>query len=565
MEELTIENITPDEISSIIKKNYDKDYETFKKYFDGDHWQDGSGWVGPKPSLALLSDNPQATQIIQEFNTRVKRQFTSKNVVSEVVTRHINGVLSRKSNLQVGFVDESEDNREESEEIETAVWDWITSKKVMKKLRDLLKEVLLGNRAILRIFIPQSLVSDEGLVQLDATELSEALKNIYVDVVEPNKGYIYQDPFSMKRYGLFSMTTDEGDKYHEVTYLDEIGNTIIRTFQDDGDEFDESDGYMLDGNLFMFQVERSALINDQIKQNQNLLSKNLTMWSANLDWSGFSERMILNGMPPGKWQYDKTKRTMEYEESDEPIRTGPSTTQFIFGHPEFDKDGNVTGMTTPKVQFREPINVETFKTTLLSTYTNILEECKQSHILLNSEGSPSGISRRESRDDYADDLKQSKTEIDDAGKWLIETVLMFADELMGKNRGEKKYAVSFSSTIKTGALSSDEVEAIIKQVDNKLKSVETAMKELGIDDIQSELDKIDSVSEHVSEIVTVMAEMGITSPEFVAEAVEILIQDKIEYFTKAEDGTVINIETVKEQARNSAERSQQESDIINQV
>ena len=568
---MTIKELDKKKAKEIIDARKSDKYEPFKKYFDGDHWQNGAGWVGPRPDPTVLAaQTSNSATVISSFNTRIRKQFVSKNVISEVVVRHVNGTLSRPADIQflLNEEEEAEDNAtantEEAKEInllEEYFREWMENRGIIDVLREGLELALLGERAVFRIYIPAGLADDNGILSTPE-EFDQALEYISIEALPPDQATVYRDPDTLQEFGIYAYkdTNDDDKEKVEITYVNEAdGLTYVKVVSEEGE--DEGEGYSMGGRIMMFEISRKALITEQIRQNQDLLNKNLTMWSANLDWSGFSERMILNGMPPGKWKHDATTNQMKFEEGGEMV-TGPSRTNYVMGQPIFNSEGKVTGFTNPDVRFREPIDVQTFDRTLAACYTNILEEAKQAHILLNSEAAPSGVSRSESRQDYQDDLKDSKRIIDQAGKWMLESIYLIVKDLLGEgvDKENEKYRGSFSATLQVGTLSAEEQQAIITQVDNKLLSPESAMRRLGIDDVEAELSRIDSVSEQIRELVEILNEMGVESPSLNGLIIRVVLRDKAEHF--GEDLGDPEVKAIESEVVNATESNQQASALI---
>ena len=59
-----------------------------EKFLDGDHWQDGDGWIGWTPEL----DSPTATKDYQ----MIEKGFTPKNVIKGMVWRLRGAVLGKE-------------------------------------------------------------------------------------------------------------------------------------------------------------------------------------------------------------------------------------------------------------------------------------------------------------------------------------------------------------------------------------------------------------------------------------------------------------------------------------
>lgn len=75
-------------LRALITGRIDDDYEMNCLFYDGDHWQQGEGWTGPRP------DEGDAT--LSDVLMQIERAFVSKNCVKEVVNRHVNGCVGRE-------------------------------------------------------------------------------------------------------------------------------------------------------------------------------------------------------------------------------------------------------------------------------------------------------------------------------------------------------------------------------------------------------------------------------------------------------------------------------------
>jgi hypothetical protein len=54
-------------------------------FYQGDHWQNGAGWVGPRP---MAGEEGEA-----EILSMIQLGFVSRNVIKEIVDRHARGVV----------------------------------------------------------------------------------------------------------------------------------------------------------------------------------------------------------------------------------------------------------------------------------------------------------------------------------------------------------------------------------------------------------------------------------------------------------------------------------------
>lgn len=336
--------------------------------------------------------------------------------------------------------------------------------------------------------------------------------------------------------------------------------SFVLIIKDGEDEYQITEPIQLHGNITMFEIKRDTLITPQVIQNQDLLNKTLTMWSANLDWSGFVERIILNGMPPGEWKKDDSTNEMEYVQKGE-LKSGPSTTAFVSGVPKFNETGEIVGAESPQVVFRDPIDPKTFEVTRMTSYMNILEECHQSHVLLNSEAGQSGISRRESRQDYLDDIKGSKTAMDLAGNWMVNTLLFLAQWLIGNEADEPEYRSDFTTHMTVGAVTKEDVEMLAILKENGWISDETAMSRAGVDDVIGERSRIDTAIAHVRDVVEILRDSELQSPTLARKMMELVIRD-IEVFNTIEDS---ELDTILGEIEQASQKKVEEADFMTQL
>lgn len=559
-----------------------ENFDTNKKLFNGDHWRDGSGWTGPKP-------DPTKATVQANVMTRIKRQFVSKNVVKEVIKRHVNALFGNSPsisiipNRELPDADEtSEEEQQRINEIEHAVGNWIKDRRVFEELKRSLRYALYGNRSVIRFYIPSGFLDPDGRLE-DIETLEDAMNLIYLDVEDPDSATVYTDEATKREVGIFKskdmedekgvielsfvlterdlLVDDEDDAtdFPDFGQLANVGKSFIVSIKKGEEDYQTTEPIELHGNITMFQVEREPLITPQVIQNQDLLNKTLTMWSANLDWSGFVERIILNGMPPGEWKKD-TEGDLKYEQEGD-LESGPSTTAFISGVPKFDEVGNIVGAERPSVVFRDPINPETFRVTRETSYVNILEEVHQSHILLQAESGTSGISRREARQDYIDDIKDSKLAMDLAGNWLVNTLLYLSEWLMGEEKEDIDYRANFRTHMTVGAVTKEDIDMLAVLKDHDWISDETAMSRAGIDDVEAEKAKIDTVMAKVEALLNVLDRSGHSSPTLIKELYKMLIAD-VDILNKLDESIK---DSIIEEFEQSAQRKTEESDFMSQI
>src|SRR5262245_60299331 len=122
---------TLEDARSTVAEDEPEDAAVNKKFYEGDHWQNREGWIGPKPA----ETDDQAESVWAE----IEAGFVSKNAVAEVIDRHANAVIGREPSWSLTprreLTDEEQPTADEQARIEegeaalTAWWD--SNKKIL--------------------------------------------------------------------------------------------------------------------------------------------------------------------------------------------------------------------------------------------------------------------------------------------------------------------------------------------------------------------------------------------------------------------------------------------------
>ncbi|MDZ7658068.1 hypothetical protein [Fodinibius sp.] len=532
-------------------KDHSNDYDANTKFLNGDHWQEGKGWAG-----ALPSEGNKRQQAI----SKIKKLFTSQNVMKEITRRHKSAVLGKEPQWGVDLkrsLDEDETPKEAEQEmineIMAALTQWWKEQEVHTVLEDWLEALLKSSRAVLRIYIPSTYL-ENGTIDTSG-ELPDQLQKIHVEVVEPNKGAVIENTSENSRAGIMSFKDDDENEIYEITYLNEEGQTIIKNLSDE----QESEGLNLGGNLTMYEGSRDLFLTEQIRQQNKLLNKALTMMSNNVD-SGFLERIFLNAQPPGKWE--KNEETGEEEFKPAPYRVGPGTTNFINPPMIEDEEGKTEALGTANVKFREPVSNESFSEAKSEAYSAILEESHQKHALIAGDATASGEARIQALADFVMDAQNTKSTVDKAGVWLVETVMYLAFDLTSQDDKVEEYGASFNCRIDPGNIPAEMRNAIIKQVNEELLSRSTAMAMLGVDDIDAEMAKIDSAAAQALEMLRDLRNADVQSPTLTKKLLRVVIDDKTWLEDELEEG---DISTIEDEIQQQIDQRTQQQDLLGNI
>lgn len=492
-------------------------YEHNRLLYDGDHWgKDGCFWIGPRPAAGETSASDTLSQI--------KRALISKNVVAEVVRRHVGGVVGRPIAWSFSIARELAENEQptaaeqalidEATALIRVAWD---AKGLAAVIQDAAATLLLAGRAPLRLYVPPGLLTDQGTIP--AGELVESIALIYADPApEPAAATVADDPATRQDVGIFTFTeqtrTEQREQREqtaiELSYLD--GDlTILR-------RVDQTEpAYRLDfgGRLPMYEMRRSPLITPQVRQQQQLLNLALTMLGRNVVLGGFLERILLNAQLPGTMERQSDGSTRFIPS---PFQVGAGTTNVLAGLPIRNDLGEITGYTTPSVVYRDPVPTTTFVETKDAAYRGILEEVQQLHAIISGDAAASGESREQARADFLSSLGDTETQVEAAGRWLLETLLAMASAFSGQAGRFQGLRASVACRLDAGPISALDQQATREHVVAGLLSTETGMERIGVEDTAAEQARIVGEREQSAALQTsttgsILARAGLLASE----------------------------------------------------
>jgi hypothetical protein len=311
----------------------------------------------------------------QRTSRAIAANFQSCNRIAEVIDRHI-AALS-PSNL-------SFDNPLLQSLIEK--WERENSGIFGHPLEEAALRAKIDGRAYLRLFFKKSYAGEAALDFLE----------VHCPPVETVKAYRDGDRFLT---GFEYSYIDNNEQYTEKQFLN--GSlTVFQTIYKGEIIAEKTFERDLGGGFSIVEINLKPMLTESIKENQNGINFALTLLPTNLARNGWLQKTVLNGQPPGKWDFDDKGREV-FTPSKDGLPAGPGITQFIQGLPITDERGVMTGYTVPDMRSEQPISPETFTATVRAFSQLIYEQVDQSYILA-SDLVLSGVSREQSRRDFAD-------------------------------------------------------------------------------------------------------------------------------------------------------------------
>ena len=521
----------------------------FKYVSERDHWQNGTGFIGPTTSTTAEASEAQiraiglAATVVQNA---LHKSFTSEALINEVVDRRVKalcGSLPRwhwklRRTLKEGE-DPSEEEQAELTARNEALRDWWDSPQhdlVNTVFKAIVAAVSAYERVVLRIRVPSYRLDANGRLKYPVESVADALQHVFVEVVLPDAGVVYTDDESLFDVGVVEFKGPQegpdaqaGDATTlEVCYVDpDDGMTIVRTIASDDKEDEVS--YELGGAMLHYQVEeRDPFLSQQIIEQQQATNTASTEMRIVNDDAGFQLRLILNALPPGQMQQitldDGSKEDAFVPLTD--LTLQPGSQVWVQGLEVEDDDGNIRDYKTPSIDTFPPSPATPYLAEMAARRRSVLNECHQLFVETIDDASSSGDSRLMALSDFLEDIAELKSFIDPAMRFALETAYTLALWLSGGTVSDA-YQVSFESRMELPYLPANLVDALVKLRNEGLRSTERVMAETGVDDVAAEMNAIEASQAHqiklrtqAVEFVQSLIDLGIEREQAVEYALE---------------------------------------------
>lgn len=399
-------------------------------------WYTGDGFLAYwLESILDLSDPDN-----QHTSRAIARNFQSCNKLAEIVDRHIAALSPSVLNF---------DNPLLQDLIEK--WDRENAGVFGHPLEEAALKAKIDNRAYLRLFFQKSYEEEAPLDTLEVHCPPRASVTAYRNADRFLTGFDYN-------------YIEDGESYTEKQYL-ERGLTVFEKIH--GSEIIERFTRDLGGGFSIVEINLKPTITDSLKRNQNEINFALTLLAHNLTYSGWIQETILNGQPPGKWEFDPQGREV-FKPNDEGLASGAGISRFIQGLPLNDDRNNLTGYTNPDIRLQQPINPQTFIDTFRCLSLSMYEQADQSFVL-SSDLVLSGVSREQSRRDFLDAVSSDAVKLG----YVYSDLLTVANYFLGVKQRVK---VELKPRIDKGL---EQKELLLKAQAQGLVSKRTAIAFLG--------------------------------------------------------------------------------------
>lgn len=413
-------------------------------------WYTGDAFLDFWLNSILDLSNPEN----QRTSKAIAGNFQSCNKIQEVIDRHL-AALS-PSNIIL-------DNPQLRELLEK--WERENATIFGHPLEEASLRAKLDSRAYLRVYFKKSYT---GEAPIDSLELH----------CPPSESVVAFRNTDRVLTGFEYTYLENGEQYTEKQYLLN-GLTVFETIHNGETIKEKTFSRDLDGGFTIFELNLKPLLTESIKQNQNAINFALTLLPHNLAYSGWIQETVLNGQPPGAWEFDTEGREV-FKPSQSGLSSGAGISRFIQGLPLRDDRNNLTDYTDPDIRLQQPISPETFISTYRAFSQSIYEQSDQSFVL-GSDLVLSGVSREQSRRDFSSKVKTDARRLG----YVISDILTVCNYFLNVKQRIKAIV---QPSIDTGIEGKD---LVIKAQEQGLVSKRTAIEYLGFAaDVQAELAEI---------------------------------------------------------------------------
>lgn len=502
---------TADDAKSILQATKDErvgstEYGYNKAYAEeGDHWQAGTHWVGPRGSDATEGD----------VLAKVERQFTPNDAIGEVLDGLANALCERAA--QISFVPREggspDEPTDEQHRLQEAIRAWWETRDLTTLVRTVVMRTAWASWSTLRAWVPPSQLdqpegSDEDTAPQQARvfpsglTLEEALDKVFVSAPDPEFAVVYQDPETRDRVGIFRYEFD-ADTMTELCWPAPDGTTVIRVLNGSGLPLDEDAVVDLGGQLPIVQMEGDLLLTESVRREQAQLNFFTSNMTRVVELAGFPERYTINASPQGTWstvvpsegpitsKIDANGTTWYLHPEDRTL--GASITTELVGIPmqSVNASGTVESITTPTVTFKEPTDPDYIVKAIKASRLAILRDCKQAHRGMDESDTATGVSRVQARADFLADANTRRVALERMLRQLVEVSLAYAGQMSDEAASLlARYRPQIKVRVSPGPLGQDESLALNERVKAGTLSLERALELFGEEDVSAELDRI---------------------------------------------------------------------------
>ncbi|MVN88781.1 hypothetical protein GO986_18745 [Deinococcus sp. HMF7620] len=452
-------------------------------------------WRGPMvrvPDEGTETEKRRALNVVSEFQTALRRSFTSTNVTKEVVRRDVTSSSARMSwtLMQPGVTRAQDTDRtdleQEADALATSWW----SAEIEKAIRAGLTFARREGRGVLRFRVAGGLLQlgeDQVLRVRAGSKPTDIARYVRLEcLTTPENARIWEDPDTLTMRAVYTYQDAQKRECVEVSAVDDQdGLTHLRILRGSDDQA-ASAALDLGGHVHYLQLAAEPLITAQFLQNQMAYNTTSTMILRNTELAGFLERYGINVEPP-------------YEVVDDPDR--PGQTKRVYKSPRLgpgsmtlwrqstiakaDAEGEYQGdqpLGTAQYGRFEPVSPQALITAAEHSQLNMYSEVGQTFVLMGKDATVSGRSREVAIADFDTIREETVLLAQAAVRGVVTTFLALVAALSGQPRRYALLDVQGTVRSRTVPPSPEDRRADREDVAGGVISKATARQRQGLDD-----------------------------------------------------------------------------------
>lgn len=497
-----------------------------------DHWRDGLGWMGP--------NGGGVGEVWRLMKAEIERQFTPVDVVNEALTRHANALLKVEPGVEWvpvepagelvnGVRRPSEAQVAEATTVRRALAGWWDRRKLWRKARKATKRARWATRTTLRVYVDaaERERGADGATLPTADTLDAALARVQLDAPEPTHAAVVED-----------LTT--GDAVAVLLYAraatgaaaslgaENVAQVWVPAGADTNGvrQYDVTDvperlvgarpapTRVTVDRLPFAELSAELLVTEAVRRQQLRHNFHESSVVRTAETSAFRERHMIDLEPTGVWlegepidgediakvEYAADGVTVVRRLVRKPPTLGANVVgqhvSIEAGPP--DADGNVS-RANGQIIIADAQDPEFVLKTARHSRGTILQSVAQGHVLRPTDQQVSGYSQEQARADFGDDATNVKSELEAMLRDILEAALAWALQMApaGGFRGADgavvgrdflaRFRCVVTLTVVAGPLSEGERRALLEEYSKGLRSRESTMALLGVEDVDAEL------------------------------------------------------------------------------
>jgi hypothetical protein len=454
-------------------------------YAEGDHWQNGAGYTGPRlPTDHVLYNN---------WLTEMERIFVSRDILREIRLRERWALTGKAWTYKLEDADGNPLAEAESLELSKFIDKWIMNKQIISTVADAIENSSwsgdegVDGRGLLRFYIPEQRL-EGGRAQ--AEDLGDALNLIELESPDSATAVVFEDADGgYEKVGFISWQEEKaGEEFDraELVYTNDQGMTVLESLLASDAVSAGTVELNLLGKLTMYQLERPLLITSSQRSMQRFLNHTMTAFQAAIGGAAWPEDFFFGLLPPGEWVENSNG---ELEFIPQPLERGPGRSHFLQVATTVDQEDTEKALAGGGHTRTSTVSPHLFTEAGKDITGNMFASAFQEYTLLTGLAQASGEKLQLAKGDFEASATDMANETRLMVSRVIETAIALAEAISG---GGEPSGIQANVTVQidTGKVTIEQKLLLSQLRTDKFIPHETALAEAGYPDPAGEIEAI---------------------------------------------------------------------------